>query len=400
MEINKLNAFVFTTGMFRSGTTLFARLLNAHPEIAFASDPFASIFKSFRNAIAEKYLIQLDEAAPLDDYYFTPQKQELMKYIQNETLNLQFHKRNLSELKKIIVQTAHPYSPRIGPFVETLEGDTYTDLISKGLDIILKAYGTKKTHLVGFKEVWTDEFALHILKQFPESKVIHIIRDPRAVCASKNVTNEKYPWLFLIRQWRKLATFSWLHAANTLYKDRVFILKFEELVANPLDVTKKICSFLDINFHSNLVDPTTFTDGNGFKWKQNSSHFEGKQIFNQDSMYKWRKTLKPETIKLIEYLCLPEMLMLGYKPECNNNDEDMIEMVFNSQEVHSENLANWIKPYSCLDPGKWIYEMSLEYTRRKILKYNIFCSDQVKYALCLNSSFFDAIVQKISKNYF
>jgi len=398
METSRLNAFIFTTGMFRSGTTLFARLLNAHPEIAFASDPFASIFKSFRNAVAEKYLIQIDEAAPLNDYYFSPQKQEMMKYIQNETLYLHFNKRKLSELKKLILQTSHPYSPRIGPFVETLEGDSYADLITKGIDILFKAYGTKKTNLVGFKEVWTDEFALHILKQFPESKVIHVIRDPRAVCASKNVTNEKYPWLFLIRQWRKLATFSWVNAANKSLQDRVFLLKFEDLLENPLKVTKEICSFINVDFHYNLIDPTTFMDGNGCKWKQNSSHFEGKQVFNQGSINKWQKTLKPETIRLIEYLCMPEMLMFDYKPESSYNDDDFIEMVFNSQEINTENLANWIKPYSCLDPGKWIYEMSLEYTRRKILMNNILCSNQVKCSLCLNASFFDAIVQKISTN--
>ena len=39
----------FITGMFRSGTTLVSRMFHSHPEIACASDPFAPVFKMFRN---------------------------------------------------------------------------------------------------------------------------------------------------------------------------------------------------------------------------------------------------------------------------------------------------------------------------------------------------------------
>ena len=48
------------TGMFRSGTTLFAYMLNANKNINLVSDPFAPFFKSFRNFYAKKIFKKFD----------------------------------------------------------------------------------------------------------------------------------------------------------------------------------------------------------------------------------------------------------------------------------------------------------------------------------------------------
>ena len=59
--------------MFRSGSTTLARALNAHKEIAFASDPYLEIFKCLRSDIAEDLGITTPFSHPLDDYYFLPE---------------------------------------------------------------------------------------------------------------------------------------------------------------------------------------------------------------------------------------------------------------------------------------------------------------------------------------
>ena len=56
--------------MFRSGTTLLARALNAHPSIACASDPMAPLFNSFRHDVASnKYRDSHGRFEPLGDYF-------------------------------------------------------------------------------------------------------------------------------------------------------------------------------------------------------------------------------------------------------------------------------------------------------------------------------------------
>lgn len=384
--------FVFVTGMFRSGTTLMARMLNSHPQIAFASDPYFPIFKAFRNAVIEQMSIEgnIDYSAPLDDYYYYPEKQDLMEKIQDSSLDLPINNIDLSALRKTVANAARPYSPMIEHYLDDLGGETFTEIFRNGLNIIKRAYGSENTKLLGFKEVWTDEFAGHILKSFPEAKVIHIIRDPRAVVASNHATNERYPILFLARQWRKISTFSWVHSQPFFpYRDRVLPVQYEKLISHPMEETRKICEFLGIDFDRNLVDPSSFVDGEGKPWVQNSYHFEGTKQFNVRSLDKWRKTLSETMVGLIENLCCPEMLSWGYDFEVLKHWDLDLNTVFSTPGVEAHELAGWIRSYSLQYSMHRAGQMALEFLRAKVLTGNGNVSEKNKKALCLNVEFFN-----------
>jgi hypothetical protein len=388
--------FVFLTGMFRSGTTLLARMLNAHPHLVIASDPYFQLLKAFRNAVAEQVFgaENVDGDAPLDDYYFDPEKQKVMTRVQETSLALPIDQSQLPPLRKRIASAAHPYSPKIEPLLEDLQGETFVDLLISGLNIIKRAYGKGETRILGFKEVWTDEFAGHLLRQFPEAKVIHIVRDPRAVCASKNVTDEKYPWLFLTRQWRKLMTFAWMNSQLLFpFSDRVLLIQYEELISNPLQEARRMCTFLGIEFNENLVTPVSFVDGNGKPWLQNSSYFQGEQRFNLDSVNKWQTVLTPTQVEFIESLCFAEMRVFGYQFTALKNFHLRLPLILTPPEVSKDELADWIHPYSLLNPSLLMREMSLEYLRASMLTGDESLSEREKRALCLSPAFFDVARQ-------
>ena len=62
--------YLFVTGMFRSGTTLLARSLGAHPKIISASDPYFEFFKHIRNIFYGNIFAKLhDPKSPLDDNF-------------------------------------------------------------------------------------------------------------------------------------------------------------------------------------------------------------------------------------------------------------------------------------------------------------------------------------------
>ncbi len=386
--------FVFVTGMFRSGTTLLARLLNAHSRIAFASDPFARLFKAFRNTVAAQTLPagEWKAAAPLDDYYFYPQKQALMQQIQATSLDLPLPAGQLPELRAEIAVASRPFSPEIEQYLDELQGKTFAELMQSGLSIIKRAYGNADTTLVGLKEVWCCEFTNHLLSTNKGARAIHIVRDPRAVCASKNVKPDKYPWLFLARQWRKLASFTWMDSRpESAHRDRTLMIRFEDLVENPQAEIQRICSFLDLDFQESLTDPSGFKDGGGKPWFQNSSHFNNKQQFNTASIHKWKKVLREDEIAFIELLCFAEMRLLGYETVSPQAALDGLSAAMSPPLLPAESLAGWIRPFSITAIDDLIRESGLELLRRKIISGGGTLTEAEKERLCLHTEIFDSV---------
>src|SRR5258708_21309211 len=74
---------LFVFGIARSGTNLLARMLDAHPAIEIALDPFMPLFKVIRNAsIAHDTPDELrpgfDPTLPFQDGYKTPRGYKLL----------------------------------------------------------------------------------------------------------------------------------------------------------------------------------------------------------------------------------------------------------------------------------------------------------------------------------
>ncbi|GAG91385.1 unnamed protein product, partial [marine sediment metagenome] len=283
MQGMREQTFIFVTGMFRSGTTLVARMLGAHPQIAFASDPFTPVFKAFRNTAARTHGIAIDLDAPLDDYYFHPEKQRLRQAVESADPYLPPQGWPPEELRQRIAGGASRFSARICERLDLLDLSSFAAAIESGFSCVGTVYGDSTTRAVGFKEVWTGEFAPLILREFPQANVIYLVRDPRAVCASKNIHAEKYPWLFLARQWRKLATIGWYLKHRPEWSHRVLILRYEDLIQEPEKVVRGISDFLGLPFSKTLLDPRLFTDGSGKAWIQNSSYFKNGRTYERKS---------------------------------------------------------------------------------------------------------------------
>jgi len=232
---------LFVTGMFRSGTTLLGRMLNAHPQLAVASDPYMPFFKSFRSTVAACLGQDIPAAAPLDDYYFRHEAIELFRAIQDASLDVALDRPALDNLKTAVATHAEPYSPLILPLVESIRGSSYRDVLDQMIGVLQSCYGKRTMDYLGFKEVWTDEFIPVLARALPEARFIQIVRDPRAVAASKNATDEQYPWLFLGRQWRKLAGLAHDYAADPHFGRRVCVVRYEDLVESPEESMHAIC---------------------------------------------------------------------------------------------------------------------------------------------------------------
>lgn len=134
---------------------------------------------------------------------------------------------------------------------------------------------------------------------FPDAKVIHTFRDPRAILASE--------WQRLMRQRHKgvahrlttpLYTFAivlyitvtWIYATRMHYKyqsrypKNYLLSKYEDLVLDPEAKVKRLCDFLEIEFSDHMLRPRR--RGSSF----NSQAGAG---FDTDSLNRWQSHLRP-----------------------------------------------------------------------------------------------------------
>ncbi|HOE11889.1 MAG TPA: sulfotransferase [bacterium] len=358
---------LFISGMFRSGTTLLGRMLNAHPQIVLASDPYLPFFKTFRSQLAALSMPDSNPDYPLSDYYFSPSGIALFRRIQDSSLDLPFDESGLDALRKRIRTYGEPYSPKLMPHLHEIAGATYTEIFGSMLELIRRYQAKGRGSIIGFKEVWADEFIPGIARGVPTAKFIQIIRDPRAVCGSKNVCPPRYPWLFLARQWRKLTALAWKYRQpNALLDNRVFCIRYEDLVTEPNRTATAICKFLGIDFAPTMVDPALYVDGKGQPWKQNTSCGEGKQQFDPSSVDKWRRVLSPQEIALIETICGPEMSLLDYSPDIAERCFTR-SLLLSPPRVAESDLAAWTLDILPNNPLHTTVEMSKETIREQLL---------------------------------
>ncbi len=151
-----------------------------------------------------------------------------------------------------------------------------------------------------------------LLAWFPEAKVIHTFRDPRAVLASEHkkllrqfqgrVERAKKSGKTFQLIWLKLQapfvpvmivmyiTWAWLYAVRLhykykkLYPNNYYLSKFEDLVNEPEKSLPKLCDLLDIEFHSTMLNPPRV--GSSYA-RENSPGFD------QQTLTRWQDYLKP-----------------------------------------------------------------------------------------------------------
>jgi hypothetical protein len=163
-----------------------------------------------------------------------------------------------------------------------------------------------------------------LLRWFPDSKIIHITRDPRAVAMSK--TNDpsgtaikafehpRLAWLirklsawFVIAQYRRTARvhrhFRHLH--------NYMLFHYEDLLAEPEETLRELCAFIGTNFTEDMLTPQK-----GRHEHQPSSLTGRRQkAFDAEAAIRWRKVISPLDYWLISCFTRASMRKLGYNPQ-------------------------------------------------------------------------------------
>ena len=162
-----------------------------------------------------------------------------------------------------------------------------------------------------------------LLTWFPDCKVMHITRDPRAMAMSK--TNDpsgtamkvlEHPRLaWFIRKmavWFVIAQYRWtarLHIRfNDLNNYRLF--RYEDLLAQPEKVLRQLCDFVKTEFTEDMLEPQKG------RHEHQPSSLTGKQqkAFDAAAAVRWQSVISPIDKSIITYLTKTSMKQLGYDP--------------------------------------------------------------------------------------
>lgn len=342
-----MSKHLFIFGMFRSGTTLLARMLDTHENIVCASDPIRPFYNAVRDSVATERSVDCDPYDPLGAYFADEAALNLYDAIQSTTFDRSFD-RDSEELVKRIVNHCEPFSPYIADALDTghTTGDDFADVFEQLLAEVPAQYGSGDEEWIATKEVWTTEFTPAVKDALPDSKFILMVRDPRAVCASKYSREAKYPWLFLARQWRKLALLTHQYATHDQrVNDDVLVVRYEDLVMKPKETATRMCEFLEIDLDERILSPGEFTDGRGEPWIQNTSYDDEEPSFNTDSVRKWEQQLNERVVNYIERLCFSEMALFDYEHEYVSETGFTDAELLDPLTVPTDELAEWILAY-------------------------------------------------------
>lgn len=361
---------IFITGLFRSGTTLLSRMVDAHSQLSIAYDTFLPMFQSLRMAVARECSVEFaahfrEEDKyfyPVNDYYFCDAEVMLFKNILLTDLHHKISDMELDALRRMIQAYGTRFEPMLSHRANTLEGDNYRDFLVSIMDLIVNLKQSNAINY-GFKEAWADEFIPALIKTFPNIKILQIIRDPRAVCASKNysIITKPYPLIFITRRWRKHAMLYYIF--QNKFPNNLLSIKYEDLIGAPEYIANLICNFLEVKFDAAMLDTDGYLNGRGERWERNSSYIPSGVGIYSESLDRWMRVLNRSEIEFIEKMCFPEMIATGYKFHSNCDFTSTMEPPITS--VHT--LSDWIQSYYPVTLNDTIIEMQNEIECNKLL---------------------------------
>lgn len=279
--------YLFIGGTGRSGTNITRKMFSLHPDVAsfpfeyrFIIDPdgIVDFYQSITNAWSpymadvkikrlHSYLVNLAEKKPDKKNY---RDWELAQWFPNYKKNIEIL---IDELKSFDYQGFWPgaigdtSSYKIS-FSEFRSKEKLNEILGRFLRTNIDEYiHINKKNFFVEDNTWNILFAKELSVFLPDSKMLHLIRDPRDVIAS-----------FMEQRWcpndfdRALAMYKsiitkWFDVAETLPDDYCKVVKLEDLVKQPKEIIESICDFSGIPFHSDMME-IKLNKANEERWKK------------------------------------------------------------------------------------------------------------------------------------
>jgi hypothetical protein len=280
--------FIFIVGVSRSGTTLMRQVLNCSDQIAICEEnhflghliPSQGARHKFR-----KFgdLADDDNVRKLVDYIYSGEFDKDSRKFRI----LSYHWRWI--LKRVDKEDL---------LQRILDSDrSERALFTVMMQVLADRWGRP---IAGEKTPAHIRYVPTLMEWFPNGKIIHMLRDPRAIFVSelrrrkslaitipyKHLKRVDFLFeLFIVLQ----TTLAWFesilryHKYRELYPNNYYLLRFEDLVNDPEKHIRRVCDFLEVDFQKKMLDQVVVS--RGFRL--------GQAGFDAQAATRWKEHVAP-----------------------------------------------------------------------------------------------------------
>jgi hypothetical protein len=262
---------IFIVGAPRSGTTLLRAMLNRHPRIGLSDETYFFYYVYLRRRAFGDLADPANRRTLIDSYSATQRMQRL--------------KVDLNRLGERLMA----------------EGTSYPAFFATILQYYAESQGKVRAGEKTPHHAWNVET---LLEWYPAGRVIHLVRDPRDVCAS----------LFNVPWGRKTATANadlWVTLTTAAERGqgnpRFCRVRYEDVVAEPEQAMRQLSEFIGEQYDPAMLSNARVSTADQ-PWFSRSH-----DALSKDRLGAWRGKLTDEDVRLIEAGAGPLMERLGYE---------------------------------------------------------------------------------------
>jgi hypothetical protein len=259
--------FFFCIGCRKSGTTLLAKLLDRHPQIACIWESYALIYN-------HKSSIMNPDSDAWKKHGFAREKVLRLNQIWVDKPN--FYWRFMHKL------TGYDY----------IKENKFRITMSEALTDFAERCNAS---VVGDKWPWYIDNIELVIKAFPKAKFIYNVRDPRGIWNSAQRFKERQKGDVILQEMldkdRKISPY--------LQRSNFITIRYEDLVNNPKETLKQLYQFLGVDCSTQYLVDNQHEDPYPQRW---SWIPETSESLNPWHSNKWQEQMNPHDIERVTNL--------------------------------------------------------------------------------------------------
>jgi len=319
----------FIVGCGRSGSTLLQTLIDAHPNIAIP--PESHIYNRFGGAF---------------EYY--------------GDLSIQRHRRRFIDdlLNDVFVQMWN-LDISVEDVEQAASSSTRAGIIEALFSLYARSNGARR---------WGEKTPEHIRwlplirEDFPDARLIHLVRDGRDVAeAFQRMIYGPVSALGLGEEWRRDVMY-WRDYQNRIGSENMLLVKYEHLVETPEKVLKDVIEFIGEPF----IDTTDDYADTGLSdtYSTQSWHTSLRKEITTDKIGVYRRRFSERQIETFEYIAGDALKAYGYTPDYKNPREPSVGYTVYASIM--DRVVRWYRKLFDLKVVRWDYQSKLRKMLRRI----------------------------------